>query len=276
VKSAEPKIFGVSWYDYGARFYDPALGRFATQDPHAENYFDWTPYNYVANNPMLLTDPTGMDWYQDEKGNTMWQKGSDAVEGYKNIGANYSYRQGDNTYSFEQNEMVTLEEHVLEANDWSTSMTTNADGTKKQCFTAAKEMVKESGAEMSGSDNKILTGTESKTKDGHKVTATADASKGVDYINGQIDKGKSVGVGVDYAYGTGINDKTTDHWVALSSRVTDIKTGTYSFKFFDPGTSRSANGRAGVFTVNKSGLLTGTGRIKNYPGYTVTQVRKNK
>ena len=43
-------------------------------DPHAVNYHSWTPYNYVANNPMLLIDPDGKDWVismsEDENGNT--------------------------------------------------------------------------------------------------------------------------------------------------------------------------------------------------------------
>jgi len=40
-------------------------------DPHTENYFEWTPYNFVGNNPIILTDPTGMDWYYDENGNVV-------------------------------------------------------------------------------------------------------------------------------------------------------------------------------------------------------------
>jgi len=50
----------LGWHDYGARFYDPAIARFSTIDPLAEEFSSWTPYHYVHNNPILLTDPTGM------------------------------------------------------------------------------------------------------------------------------------------------------------------------------------------------------------------------
>jgi RHS repeat-associated protein len=51
---------GLHWNDYGARFYDPQLGRFTTIDPLANVFSSETPYHYVHNNPLLFTDPTGM------------------------------------------------------------------------------------------------------------------------------------------------------------------------------------------------------------------------
>ena len=47
-------------YDYGARWYDPAIGRFLAVDPMAGSMPSWSPYNYVFGNPINLTDPTGM------------------------------------------------------------------------------------------------------------------------------------------------------------------------------------------------------------------------
>jgi len=47
----------VNCYDYGARFYDPALGRWHVADPMEQ--YD-SPYIYVGNNPVSFIDPSGM------------------------------------------------------------------------------------------------------------------------------------------------------------------------------------------------------------------------
>jgi RHS repeat-associated protein len=43
--------------DYGARFYDPRIAHFLSQDPAGEYT---NPYAYVAWNPVMRTDPSGM------------------------------------------------------------------------------------------------------------------------------------------------------------------------------------------------------------------------
>ena len=50
---------GLNWYDYGARHYDAALGRFTTNDRFAEKYYSMSPYQYVANNPVNNIDVNG-------------------------------------------------------------------------------------------------------------------------------------------------------------------------------------------------------------------------
>ena len=52
---------GLNWYDYGARHYDAAIGRFATVDPMAEDYSNISTYTYCLNNPLNCVDPLGTD-----------------------------------------------------------------------------------------------------------------------------------------------------------------------------------------------------------------------
>jgi len=55
------RMHGLNMYDYGARFYDAALGRFTTVDPLAGNHYNFSPFHYVLNNPILFIDLFGMD-----------------------------------------------------------------------------------------------------------------------------------------------------------------------------------------------------------------------
>ena len=52
----------IALYDYGARFYDPVLGRFVSADtvvPEPGNPQALNRYSYCYNNPLKYTDPTG-------------------------------------------------------------------------------------------------------------------------------------------------------------------------------------------------------------------------
>jgi RHS repeat-associated protein len=270
----------LNLYDFEWRQYDAIVGRTLNIDPHADNYFDFSPYSWAGNNPVIMIDPDGMDWYRHgETGAIMWQKGSDAVDGYENIGATVAFRQGDVTYTYQQNDVSAIEEHVLDPEDWETDQKNDANGKKVQCFTASKHMADKSGSETlgGGKASSIVTGEEVNEKDKHSVKSTGKKAEAQNYIDDQIDNGNSVVLGVDYKTGSPNNDDITDHFVAVSSRVTNLNTGKKSYRFYDPGTSHKSKGThsTNVMSFNSAGLLTGK---TNYSGktYTVSQVRKNK
>ncbi len=107
--------FNLTWFNFEARQYDPQLGRTTTIDPLSEGFYDWSPYSWAGNDPLLNIDPTGENWYSftDEDGNTsvIWQEGDASsidIDGntYQDIGSQFTTLDEDgNIVIYDQNEI---------------------------------------------------------------------------------------------------------------------------------------------------------------------------
>ena len=146
--------FDLDMLDYGARHYDPALGRWFTVDPMAEKYLSFSPYVYVGNNPVNRVDPTGMDWVEDENGNVIWRAEytkDNLPEGYKYIGTEYTI--GDTKFTQKTNKKGEVSLYASKVENKNSDQTSTQNATFAPAlpwYTAVGEIIGTSALRMGG------------------------------------------------------------------------------------------------------------------------------
>ncbi|GAB5566108.1 MAG: hypothetical protein Wins2KO_31710 [Winogradskyella sp.] len=71
---------GLNWHDFGFRNYDATIGRWFNIDPLAEDFYSYSIYNAMMNNPIGYIDPDGRaaDWINNGDGSWTAQAGDSA------------------------------------------------------------------------------------------------------------------------------------------------------------------------------------------------------
>lgn len=76
-------------YDYGARLYDPRVGKWLSRDPLQVKYPELTPYHFTANNPTNFIDHDGKDTIRFVKSTVGWSGRSSGLDGGERIPGSY-------------------------------------------------------------------------------------------------------------------------------------------------------------------------------------------
>jgi peptidoglycan hydrolase-like protein with peptidoglycan-binding domain len=108
------------------------------------------------------------------------------------------------------------------------------------CFRRCTEMAAAVGVRVGGPDVRIQVAIREDTK-GHVTVDPVKAQQGVAYIDGELDAGRPVVVGVSYTDAAYNVDDITDHFVIITGRDTDPQRGV-CYGFHDPASSYLSRG----------------------------------
>ena len=115
--NGKEKDFETGYHYYGARYYDSEKINWLSVDPLSDKYPSMSPYAYCANNPVILVDPDGRDWYEhknkDGSKAVFWSKKTNPTlrlfgQIYNNVGDRYTLKEGNYTYEYHQNNIVKI------------------------------------------------------------------------------------------------------------------------------------------------------------------------
>ncbi len=182
----------------------------------------------------------------------------------------------------------------ITTDDWESDQ----DGTNDNCFAASKKMIENAG-HTAGSPTRVYQlAIEENDAAGELNYDQDQVEKGIKTLLDHMDEGQPVQVGVDYRSeddkATNNHDKTTDHFIVLSSLHFDETKDQFYFKFYENGTANGPDSDTNIGTSDDNKIYIEKDTDGNYklkstvgpPGdrdasqddvrfYEITQIRIN-
>ena len=231
-------------YSYhGARHYDPSMsGIWLSVDPMADKYPGISAYAYCTWNPVRLIDTDGRD---AEEPPTKWETIDPVIPKELFVGWKRSpYR-----------------EDIMK----------NNGGNEPNCNEYTRKQLEIVGCVATGSDSKK---NMYPYQEGSGVNME-QTTKAISYIQGQLEQGVPVMIGVDEGVRQNINEGTTDHFLVIVGQGNDEK-GNY-FVVYDNARHSTEEGTSDKNRIyfKEDGRLYGEMPRPNnrYVPYTISQVR---
>jgi RHS repeat-associated protein len=171
---------GLAMYDFGARNYDPAIGRWMNIDNLSEDYYDYSPYNYVFNDPVKYIDPDGNG--PEDCGCCDWFKGfaTTAVDNIFGTDLRNKYDTGSAEYRAGRNSAhgTTMAVGVILEVEGAAAMTAGGTGLAASGLTASTGVGAPAGAlGAAGSGTLLAAGAVSTYAGGKMISHTVDNMK---------------------------------------------------------------------------------------------------
>jgi hypothetical protein len=155
------------------------------------------------------------------------------------------------------------------------------DAGDTACFRAVTAMASDAGVTVLGSNRIIQVGTD-ENGEGRLTVDPAQAQAGREYIDGQLDAGRPVAVGVSHKDAAYNVDALTDHFVLITGRGVDEQGRTF-YSFHDPATQNpnvgmDTNPNNRFYIDDSTGMMYRPGPHQGFVverGYDVSMVRLN-